>query len=421
MRTLTPAGLLLVATAPFFGSGCDPVEALPQLPDDQIDLFEQRAAARSDILWVIDNSSSMAAEQQKLAARFANFFGRIVEAGVDHHIGVVTTDPADNGILRAFSGSVPGCDRCTILTPAVGCLDASGASDANCDIADVFADLVQPGIDGSSFEEGFAQATAALDGRNEGFLRDDAALFVVFVSDEDEGALQDGEPVRRVQRQLESLKPPGDENLVTVAAISGWPAPGDQPPVPIEALCEVLSTTFDSDPANDDARAGATLEAMRNRGGCIDASDDDGAVAFAEVGGRYFELACRTGGVVADLCAGDYGDALDALGANAAGLVRSFPISAADRTGGDDCTFFAADDDAFIDCDGDGSVTGAVDGPLCVTAQCVGDDAPSLQPRGVWVWEAGTSSVRFSGGCVPAPGTAVQVQYALLPGGSTCR
>ena len=116
------------------------------------------------------------------------------------------------------------------------------------------------------------------------------------------------------------------------------------------------------------------------------------------------------------MCEADYTTALDALGANAAGLLRKFTISEPNRiASGSDCVMFgAAADEANIDCDGDGQFNGPNDAPMCVSAQCAGEDAPRLLTRGVeWVWEQTTSSVRFSGRCVPAPNTEVVVTYGL--------
>src|SRR5262245_28774988 len=45
----------------------------------------------ADILFVVDNSGSMADEQENLAANFDRFISQIAGAG-DYHIAVVTTD-----------------------------------------------------------------------------------------------------------------------------------------------------------------------------------------------------------------------------------------------------------------------------------------------------------------------------------------
>lgn len=430
-----------------YGCDCDP-EVINQIavPTTQDDVFEQKSAAQVDILWMIDNSGSMAAEQEKVADRFNQFFNQLIISGVDYHIGVITSDPRDGGILQQYNGpAVADCAACRFITKDVACANPEvDVTDLNteaeiesrllaeCPAQLVFRKLIKVGVNGSSFEEGFVQASQALGARtidqttgfpdgnvpteNAGFIRPEASLYIVFVSDEEEGAKQDGTPVRYYQRLFEGLKAAGNENNVAVAAITGYPI--DNAPAPIEEVCEILSTTFDNNPGNDDPRAGAVKEALANfNNGCVDVEGTPGDDnAFAEVGGRYIELACRTGGVVANMCEADYSTALDALGANAAGLLRKFTISLPSRLNdGADCALFTADDaELNQDCDGDDLRNGESDGPMCVTAQCIGDSAPRLMQHDVdWIWEESTSSVRFSGRCVPAPNTNVNVTYGI--------
>ena len=427
----------------------EPIVKVPGA-SEQPDVFTQKGAAQVDILWVIDNSGSMAAEQEKVAERFNQFFNQLIISQVDYHIGVVTTDPEEGGALRQYGGPpVANCAACRFITKDVPCsdpnVDISGLATeaeiedvlaAQCPAQLVFRKLIKVGVDGSSFEEGFTQAATALGARtvdpntgfpdgvapaeNEGFQRAAASLYIVFVSDEEEGAKQDGSPVRYYQRLFEGLKQAGNENNVAVAAITGYPI--EDPPAPLAEVCDILSTTFDSNPGNDDPRAASVKEALRNfRNGCVDveATNADEA-AFAELGGRYIELACRTGGVIANMCEADYTTALDALGANAAGLLRKFTISLPDRINdGDDCVLFGADEDLNVDCDGDGKQDGELDSPLCVKAQCIGDTEPTLQPRGaVWEWEDSTNSVRFGGSCIPAPNSDIVITYGVRPEGN---
>ena len=452
---LTIGALSVASTVGCDDCGADPIVSIPE-PGVQPDVFTQKGAAQVDILWMIDNSGSMAAEQEKVAERFNQFFNQLIISGVDYHIGVITSDPDDGGVLRQYTGpAVENCAACRFISNDVPCpnpeVDVSGIASeaeiestllAQCPAQLVFRKLIKVGTDGSAFEEGFTTASAAVGARtigpngfpdgiapaeNAGFIRTEASLYVVFVSDEEEGAKQDGTPVRYFQRLFEGLKAAGNENNVAVAAITGYPTGlngSPTPPAPIDEVCAILETTFDSNPGNDDPRAAAVKDTLRNfRGGCLDVDALPGDEnAFAEVGGRYIELACRTGGVVANMCESDYTTALDALGANAAGLLRKFTISEQNRiASGSDCVMFgAAADEANIDCDGDGQFNGENDAPMCVSAQCVGEDAPRLLTRGVeWVWEQTTSSVRFSGRCVPAPNTEVVVTYGLRASNDT--
>ena len=445
--------LPLLALIPIVGCQCK--EVLISVPDavDQVDVFDQKAAAEVDILWMIDNSESMAAEQYKIASRFNQFFNQLITSQVDYHIGIVTSDHAEAGVLHAYDGpDVAGCAGCRFIDNTVPCadhaVDVTGMSDseaeaallASCPAQLVFRKLVSVGTAGSSLEEGFEQAARALGAwqldpgtslpdpatvpsENAGFLRQSASLYVIFVSDEEEGAKQDGPPVRYFQRLFEGLKGAGNENKVAIAAITGFPA--DNPPADVGDVCGILDTTFDSSVANDDSRAAALVEALRDfRSGCVDeeAEDPNDGASHAETGGRYIELACRTGGVIANMCAADYSAALDALGANAAGLQRKYTLSRpfCDIEAGTDTTLFTADDTA-IDCDDDGSTSGALDGPLCVTARGLGssEGQETLVPRvnedatENWQYEAGTNSVRFDNAYLPAPGSSVQIRYLL--------
>lgn len=426
----------------------DPIGAIP-VPDDIVDVFEQKEAAQVDILWVIDNSESMAAEQSKIAGRFADFFRQLIVSRVDYHIGVITTDPAERGVLRPYEGTaVPGCDPdagCRWLTNQVDCANpdvvTTGLNDAEidallldeCRAQAVFRELITAGIDGSSFEEGFTVAAMALGAdvidaasglptgqvppENQGFFRPNASLYIVFVSDEDEGAKQDGSPVYYYYRLFESLKTAGNENLVSVSAITGWPRDENLPTA--EEVCDVLATTFDSDPTNDSPEAAAVREAMNRGGGCVDESAQaNDPNAFAETGSRYIELACRTGGVVANLCDADYSVALDRLGANAAGLLRKFTLSkGANIRAGADCIPFTEDDTPhLLDCNDDGDTEDDIDDVICVSARRI-DSEPgdeTLVPRDPvngWTWEASTNSIRFDGSFIPAPGSQVTIRY----------
>lgn len=135
----------------------------------RIDQFVQDGNDVTDVLFVVDNSPSMAEEQTSLSLALPSFPGVLAALGIDYHLSVTTTDAATAG---AFTGPVP------IVTPAT--VDPGSA----------FAAAVSVGHDGSGLEMGYHAAYLALRnaadgiGNNAGFLRDGAALRIVFVSDE---------------------------------------------------------------------------------------------------------------------------------------------------------------------------------------------------------------------------------------------
>jgi hypothetical protein len=430
----------------------DSFQQLPD-PEDQIDIFEQKGAAKVDILWVVDDSESMAQEQEKVSNGFAAFFGQLLDSEVDYQIGVVTTNPQGGGILRAYDGPpVEGCDDCRFLTKEVGCdepdtiVEGLSENDAVDLLADkchaqlVFRKLIAAGVSNYAFEEGFTQAAVALgidyidegtgkpDGvmpeENDGFIRPDASLYIIFVSDEDEGDKADGFPIRYYARLFEGVKERGDELKVSVSAIAGWPQSDEYPAV--DELCAILETTYDGNLTTDDPRASIVREAMNERPYCVDASetDEEDVLTRAETGGRYIELACRTGGVVTNICDNDFSLALDSLGANAAGLLRKFVLSRFDdMEAGEDCTLFTGDD-VKIDCNEDGDTDDSIDAAICVKASPLGGGGQVyLVPQsesGGWSVETTTASLRFRGQFIPAPGSQIEVFYRLRDSTSTC-
>lgn len=128
---------------------------------NKIDVFQQEEISKADILFVIDNSCSMIDEQAGMADNAENFIDDLMGAGVDFEISVITTD-----------SPIPVSDP---ITP-----------DSR-DPAKEFSDAVLRGNSGSAFEMGQEMAKQALEPfRGMVQTREDAALSVVVVSDEDD-------------------------------------------------------------------------------------------------------------------------------------------------------------------------------------------------------------------------------------------
>ncbi len=132
-------------------------------------------AAKIDVLFIVDNSGSMADDQAILADNFEAFIAAADgEGSVDFHIGVTTTDVISPG---AAAGKLLG-------TPKV--LSASTPA-----LASQFAERALVGVDGHGLELGLeamrlALSEPTLSNANGGFYRADAALSVVVVTDEDD-------------------------------------------------------------------------------------------------------------------------------------------------------------------------------------------------------------------------------------------
>jgi hypothetical protein len=156
-----------------------------------------------DLLFMIDDSPSMEEEQANLARNFPRLIDALknLPAGFpDLHLGVLSSDMgAGAADLAGACGNSLG-DR-GVLQVRSGCgLDAkngrylisqSGGTQNNFDgdIAEVFACLASLGTNGCGFEHQLQSVRMALSGfvaDNAGFLRSDAHLAVVYITDEDD-------------------------------------------------------------------------------------------------------------------------------------------------------------------------------------------------------------------------------------------
>jgi len=253
---------------------------------EQTDEYIQKSGQDVDILFVVDNSGSMGEEQNNLSKNFSDF---IAEAGTwqnDYHVGVVTTDvDGDAGILQGTP---------QFVTPATGWT--------------AFSNNVKVGTNGSGTEKGLMAAQLALSlpltadsatactsdadctepekcvtepgtsnsfcgGPNRAFLRDDATLEIVFVSDEDDQSPSD---LNFYINFFKNLKGFYNSNLLHAHAIVG------------------------------------------PNGGCSSSNGD------AVSGSRYIDVANQTGGNVISICEPDFATGLKSIGELAFGLKVQF-------------------------------------------------------------------------------------------------
>ncbi|MDG1480148.1 MAG: hypothetical protein P8R54_11190 [Myxococcota bacterium] len=195
--------------------GCAPDNNINILA--QADLFYQEGASAVDILWVVDDSISMQNEQEQVAEGFQAFISSLQSKNVDFQLGVTTTDMDLTTPLR---GRLIG--RPEVLTP-------------DDDYISMFEERVLVGIEGSDKERGLQAAASVLLEDNLGFVREDAGLAVIFVSDEndcsDDNVIPDeaegvrcyDEPDVRVpvQRYIDDLLELKGEQRLSVSSIIG--------------------------------------------------------------------------------------------------------------------------------------------------------------------------------------------------------
>lgn len=225
----------------------------------------QRGCSKVDFLFVIDNSSSMRTEQEALVNSFPGFIDEIrAQLGSsDYHILVTDTDPwaEDECNIGNYSGEycelsckvcqARGCPSCTCEhepCPAIeldACDNIMGAGKtrdtvgtacgfdsgrrymaaAQRDLSETFSCAALVGVEGSGYErpmEAMMEAVttqAGADACNAGFLRHDAILVVVVITDEDDPGRSPGDP-DTWRDVLVSVKH-GDPEAIVPLALAG--------------------------------------------------------------------------------------------------------------------------------------------------------------------------------------------------------
>jgi|GEM_PF-2447443 len=198
---------------PLQGSGSN-------MPHQQ-DTFRQPENPMVDILWIVDCSGSMMDEQENLADNFEDFISTAITWSADLHIGLTSCDIAAADHSGKFQGS-----------PAV--LKNRGPDALpNNQLISLFEDRAELGTscDGNQeagLEAGHLALTAPLiDGVNDGFLRDDAKLSVIFLSDEEDQSVPEIPFYIDFYRSIKGMH---NVNMLEVYAICGDKDGGCQDP-----------------------------------------------------------------------------------------------------------------------------------------------------------------------------------------------
>jgi hypothetical protein len=251
---------------------------------DKTDTFVQQDVSKVDVLFVVDNTASMVEEQPRIVSAMPAFADAALAKGVDLHVAVTTTGitplsdacpggarggeagrffPVDNSQPRLLSHRTPDLASVLQHNVAVGqCAEVEQGFEA------VRRALSEPLV-GSLDDPRTPQPN---DG-NRGFLRDEAALVVVFMGDEDDHS---PDSVDTYVRFLRAKKGENQPQRTTIYAIA-----------PTAAGCPTS-------------------------GGA---------------GTRYAEAAGRTGGEVLSVCASDYAPLLRSVANKAFSAQDRFPLS----------------------------------------------------------------------------------------------
>ena len=326
-------------------SGCG-----PQSPDFSIlgasqGTFQGSVANNKvDLLFVIDNSGSMLTKQENLKNGFGSFANVFVNKGFDFNIAIVTTDIRSNPTGQ--EGMFQGLPK--VITNTPGFVTAFGnnvvvgaAGDPNAKALDAINLSLSPGL---------------LGGANTGFVRPDAHLAVIALSDADDN--DSAASPANVVSFLNGLKPD---------------------------KFDVLSRTY----KKNFTVSGVVVQAMNDpdcydmdKDGFVDNDGDaDGVpdVFLYEEGIKFKALAAATNGSIASICKADFSPGLTQISQRIAEAITEIPL-------------------------------GTVPNPATIVVTFNGTPVPGDATDG-WTYSSTGNKIVFHGNSIPQDNTSIGINY----------
>jgi hypothetical protein len=228
------------------GGGVDASARDSGVPVDFADARPGARCDKMDIVFVIDNSGSMGEEQTNLGSNFPLFIGVLdgfaSSSGepLDYRVAVTTTGVSKQWTLPPPLDFIPAGEQSgedgAFLTGDGCSMPRRWLERTDANVSQAFSCVAAVGVDGPSDEMPLEALRLSLtdrvaDGTNAGFLRDDALLAVVLLTDENDCSRMDnnfpveGEvcdetsPVQAYLSMLDGVK--GDRGRWAVAVIAG--------------------------------------------------------------------------------------------------------------------------------------------------------------------------------------------------------
>jgi hypothetical protein len=233
-----------------------------------------------DILVVMDNSRSMKYEQSSISKRFSSFIDQLTN--IDWQLAISTTDVSGTGQMKdgrflKFKNS----DQYFLNSRQ----DPDFTREA-------FSETIQVGSFGSGEEQGIKSTFRALErsldarGENSSFIRDQAGLAIILVTDADETLAPNQSPTYR------------NDPIQLLAFIErNWPRK------------KVKFHSIIVKPGDEN---------------CL--KDTTGRNENEDYGKTYFSISQMTDGIVGSVCEEDYGSQLSAIGDSTSDLIRQFTL-----------------------------------------------------------------------------------------------
>ncbi|WP_373048913.1 choice-of-anchor D domain-containing protein [Vulgatibacter sp.] len=250
----------------------------------QTDTFSQDDRPKVDLLWVIDNSGSMSPFQTAVAQNLTSFLSFAVAQQIDFQLGVTTTgittsggcpggvNGGENGRLFPVIGTTP-----RILTPQTQDLEEAWSTNVQvglCHGSELGLEAAYRALSSPLVDNADDPRTSEPNDGNLGFLRRDANLSIVFLSDEED---QSPETVSFYYNFFMSIKGFRNSNMFSAHSIAGDPVTG-----------------------------------------C------NGGSGYGQASPRYYGIAEMSNGVFQSICTQDWSTAMERIGTNAFGFKTRF-------------------------------------------------------------------------------------------------
>jgi hypothetical protein len=319
-------------------------------------IFKQNSMSTNgkvDVLFVIDNSGTMASSQANVAANFQKFIQLFNQRGIDYRLAVTTTEAYRDDFVtpQSFAQYRDGTDKTShtgvrLISPQTPNLEQT------------FLTNIIQGTAGSGDERAFQSFHAALSSPlNSNFPRPDAFLSIIIVSDEDDFSV--------------------DTPLSTYTHDYGYLGLHT-----IDRYVSYLDTITGADSTTRSSKYNVNAIAVTDQA-CLDQRNAQAPNEYL-IAQRYMDIAGRTNGIIGSLC-GDFGMSLSNISNKIVELTTQFYL-------------------------------GRPAVPSTLSVYVAGERVPQLQPTDPQPWngflyKADSKSLSFFGRYVPQPAAIISVDF----------
>ena len=321
--------------------------------------FIQHTQNKVDILWIVDSSGSMAAEQDYLGTNFGAMINALLQNQSSFQTAVTTTDICQNvdpSTLPLDQRYCPVDGGGSAATHLQGQFIQTSGNPAvlgnfTPNLMNVFSSYTHVGVNGSGFEHGLKAAQLAvqktLTGANANLIRPDAFLSVIVVSDEDDNGIV-----------LSQTDPYSGENFWNLG-LTRFKFTDDDFIAYIKSVKGIGNFAVSG------------IVGTRNADGSLCTAPSGQA---AQEGTQYIKAAQKTGGTIQSICSTNWNTSLTNIGSDMGAQSNQFVLNANPINGSIRVT-----------------VNGAVETHFSYTS--------------------GNNAIRFDVGHVPVDGDQVNVQF----------